>query len=463
MERSTLQTLVKQKESVTLEFKPGFSEPDRIVEVVCSFANSKGGFVLVGVSDDGTVKGLDIGRQTVEGLTNKIVDNTDPGIYPEIKVEKIDNKEIILIEVSQSANRPHTAFGRPFIRVGKNTKLMKQSEYEQLLLKRKNIAFDSQVCEDAGLDDLDMKFVRSFISKYELLNKTKIAGNPLGLLESLGGVKNKKPTNAGVLLFGKNPQKFFPNAFIAIARYKGKEVGAERLDYKEFEGRLFDQVDDADRYIKEHVAVMSRLLPYKVERQDIPEYPLFSIRELITNAVAHRDYSEQGSKVIVKMFDGRMEFYNPGGLEKGITSKNIAAKQYSRNPVITKVLSKVKYIEELGEGWDKILSEHDEHPLKPKKPEIGADEYSFIVTVFSTKGKFEEEKTPFQGVELNDGQRNALDYIRKNSRITNEEYQRLCAVNRVKAFRDLAELVNKGLIERRGKTGRGAHYILKRL
>ncbi|MBU2561040.1 MAG: putative DNA binding domain-containing protein [Nanoarchaeota archaeon] len=458
--KDEIKKLVAKKESATLEFKPGLSEPDRIVEVACSFANARGGVIVVGVSDSGSVVGVDVGRQTVEQLSNKVVDNTDPAIYPEISVENIDGKDVIMVKVASTPNKPHTAFGRSFIRVGKTTKLMRQSEYEQLLLKRKNMAFDSQVCEDAGLNDLDMKFVRSFISKYELLNKTKIAGTPLGLLESLGGVKNKKPTNAGILLFGKDPRKFFPNAFIAIARYKGDEIGVERLDYKEFEGRLFDQVDDADRYIKEHVAVMSRLLPYKVERQDIPEYPLFSIRELVTNAVAHRDYSEQGSKVIVKMFDGRMEFYNPGGLEKGITSKNIAAKQYSRNPVITKVLSKVKYIEELGEGWDKILSEHDEHPLKPKKPEIGADEYSFSVTVFSTKGKFEEEKAPLQSVELNKRQKKAIEYVKEKGRITRREYVDISNVSAKTANIDIDDLEKKGIIQKKGK-GRSVHYVLK--
>ncbi|NQU79734.1 putative DNA binding domain-containing protein [Candidatus Woesearchaeota archaeon] len=456
MDNAEIKKLLKRKESHTLEFKLSLSEPDRIVETACSFANTKGGIVLVGVSDKGIVRGIDIGRQTVEGLTNKIIDNTDTSIYPEITVENMDGKDIILVEVSQSPNKPHTAFDRPFIRVGKNTKRMKQSEYEQLLLKRKNISFDRQVCESASLKDLDMVFVESFIAKYELLNKTKVIGTPSGLLESLGCIKNKRPTNAGILLFGRNIQKFFPNVFIAIARYKGKEVGAERLDYKEFKGNLFDQVNNADRYIKENIAVMSRLLPYKVQRQDIPEYPLFSLRELITNAVAHRDYSEPGSKVIIKMFDGKINFYNPGGLEKGITPKNIASKQYSRNPLLTKVLSKVKYIEELGEGWDKILAEHDEHPLKPEKPEIDADEYSFSVTVFSTKEKFEEEKA----VELNKRQKKALEYVKEKGSISRKEYVELCSVSMRTALRDMRSLLNLGLIEEKGR-GRSLCYTRK--
>lgn len=146
---------------------------------------------------------------------------------------------------------------------------------------------------------------------------------------------------------------------------------------------------------------MSRLLPYQVPRQDIPEYPLFSIRELVINAIAHRDYSEQRTKIIIKMFDDHIEYYNPGGLPKEITPKNITRKQFSRNPTITKVLAKVRYIEELGEGWDKILKEHQEHPLKPRKPKIDADEYTILVTLFSTKKKFERKLLEKKIVELN--------------------------------------------------------------
>jgi len=125
----------------------------------------------------------------------------------------------------------------------------------------------------------------------------------------LSCIKEGKPTNAGILLFGENPQYFFRNSYIALARYKGKMEGVERLDYKEFFGNLFHQIDECDKYIKEHIAIMSRLLPHKVEREDIPEYCWFSIRELVTNAVCHRDYEDQGSKVIAKIFSDRIEFY----------------------------------------------------------------------------------------------------------------------------------------------------------
>ncbi|MFQ6062835.1 MAG: ATP-binding protein, partial [Methanosarcinales archaeon] len=359
-----------------------------------------------------------------------------------------------------STDKPVLAFGRAFKRIGKSTIKMSRDEFERLILEKRKIYFDTLVCKGANLSDIDWDFVKNFfIPIYESLTETELVGISKDLLDAMDCIVDNKPTNAGILLFGKTPQKFFPSAYIALARYRGDEVGIERLDYKEFTGTLFQQIDNCDKYIKNHIAIMSRLHPYQVEREDIPEYPLFSIRELITNAVVHRDYSERGSKVIIKMFNNTIEFYNPGGLEKGITPKNIVNRQFSRNPVLAKVLSKVRYIEELGEGWDKIIKEHKEHPLNPKLPKIIADDFSMMVILCSIKEKFEKGII----IKYNARQKKAIEYLKKYGKITNSEYQKINRVNRTTAYRDLKELVKIGYVEKVGTTGRKTYYIMKRL
>jgi ATP-dependent DNA helicase RecG len=200
---------------------------------------------------------------------------------------------------------------------------------------------------------------------------------------------------------------------------------------------------------------MSKLVPGEVRRRDIPEYGMFSMRELITNAVCHRDYEDQGGKIIIKVFDDRIEFYNIGGLPEWITPENIISEQYSRNPTITKVLAKVEYIEELGEGWDKIIKEHNEHPLNPKMPEIRSTKNSTLVTLFSTKEKFEEEK-----YVLNKRPRKIIDYIKKNGRITTSECASLLKVSNDTSLRELSILRSLGLIDKKG-VGRGTYYVIK--
>ncbi|PKL41921.1 MAG: hypothetical protein CVV39_09035, partial [Planctomycetes bacterium HGW-Planctomycetes-1] len=341
-------------------------------------------------------------------------------------------------------------------RVGKTNQKLGYEEIRKLAMQSSKFYWDEQICEGATLEDIDWLFVeKEFIPLYEKTSKRNVVGKPKDLLMSLGCIKNNIPTNAGILLFGKNPQKFFINAYIALARYKGKEVFNEKLDYKEFTGNLLRQIDDCNGYIVEHTALMSKLVPGEVRRTDISEYGRFSVREIITNAVCHRDYDDQGGKIIVKMLDDRIEFYNIGGLPKWITPKNIASEQYSRNPAVAKVLSKVEYIEELGEGWDKIFKEHREHLLKPRMPEIKPSTNSTLVTLFSTREKFEEEKF----VDLNERQKKAVEFIIKNKKITNKEYQSLNNVSRATASRELMELVKQGILAQSGK-GRGSHFTL---
>jgi len=457
-----IKALIKEGESETLEFKKSLGEWKEIIETISAFSNTKGGKIIIGVSKSGKLLGVDIGKDTIERFTNQISQNTDTKVHPHITVEKIDGKQIIIIEVKESTDHLVLAFGRAYKRVGKSTVRMSKDEYENLILEKhkEKIQFDKQICKEANLRDIDWEFVKGeFIPLYEEISERKIVGIPQSILESLGVIKDEKPTNAGILLFGKNPQKFFMNAYIALARYKGREIGIERLDYKEFNGNLFQQIDGCDRYLKEHIAIMSKLLPYQVQRQDIPEYGLFSIRELITNAVCHRDYENQHTKIIIKVFSDKIEFYNPGGLPEDITPKNIAEKQYSRNSVIAKVLAKVKYIEELGEGWNKIIKEHKAHPLRPKMPKIKSDRYTTLVTIFSVRDKFEETK---KTLELNDRQRKAIEFLKEKGRITNREYVNLLqgTISGDTALNDLKDMVKKGIISIKQK-GRSSYYVIR--
>jgi len=453
-----IKNLIKQKESENLEFKSSLSESKETIQTISAFANKKGGKIIIGVSPSGEILGLQIGKKTIEDLANKIKDNTDPKQFPEVGIEKINSKNIIVIKVEEGESKPVFASGGAYKRVGKTTQRISSEEIRKMARETEKVYWDEQVYKGAKLTDIDWKFVEEiFIPLYEETSGKKIAGGSRQVLVSLRCIQDKKITNAGILLFGKDPQKFFTNAYIALARYKGEDVDAKRLDYKEFTGNLFRQIDGCNNYIIEHIAVMSRLQPGEVRREDIPEYGKFSIRELITNAICHRDYSDQGSKIIIKMFDNKIEFYNRGGLPEGITPENIVKEQYSRNPTVAKVLSKVEYIEELGEGWDKIIKEHKLHPLRPKMPEIKADQHSVLVALFSTKGKFEEERIE---IELNERQRKGLEYLKKHKKITNKIYRNMFpGMSDRTVLNDLTDLVNKNILKKAGKT-KGVYYML---
>jgi len=161
--------------------------------------------------------------------------------------------------------------------------------------------------------------------------------------------------------------------------------------------------------------------------------------------------------VIMKIFDGKIEFYNPGGLPQDITPQNITEKQFSRNPVIAKILEKVQYIEELGEGWDKIIREHRNHPLKPRFPQIKSDKYTTTVTLFSVKDKFETKKV---GIELNGRQKYAIEKVKSQGFVRSIEMQKKFNVTRDTANRDLNFLIKLNLIKREG-IGKKVRYVQK--
>lgn len=457
MRQEKLKELIQGGESAELEFKKSLSLSEPIGKTICSFSNANGGTIVIGVTDSGRIKGVDVGKNTLEQLANKIKQHTDPKIYPSVSTEKLDGKDIVIIEVNESQEKPVFYRNRAYKRVGKSTHKLNSSEIRKLAKNSgEKLQWDEQICEEASLDDIDWTFIEeSFIPLYEETTKRKTAGKPEDILKSLDCIKDSKVTNGGILLFGNDPQQFFKNSYIALARYSGERVGTRRLDYKEFRGNIFQQINKCSEYIREHIAVMSRLNPGEIRREDIPEYGTFSIRELLTNAVCHRDYSDQGSKVIIKMFSNSIEFYNPGTLPEGITPENITGEQHSRNLTIAAVLAKVEYIEELGEGWDKIIKEHKDHPLSPDLPKIESSEHSTTVIIFSTKEKFEEEKE----VELNERQSEALEYIEKHGKVTNREYRKINDVSRQTAKRDLSDLVEKEILKQKGK-GRGTYYTL---
>lgn len=458
MDKKELKKLIEKGESRSVEFKESLSLKDKIGENVSAFSNTRKGFVLVGVADSGEIKGIDIGKKTIESLANYIKQHTDNHVYPAIDVKRIDKKEIIIIEIDEKSEKPVFFKGKAYKRIGKSVHRLSASEIRELAKKSTKTYWDEQACEGASLDDIDMEFVKKiFIPLYEKTSDKKITGNPNELLESLNCIRNNKPTNAGILLFGKNPQKIFAKSYIALARYKGNVESVERLDYKEFNGNLFGQIDKCNDHIIEHIAIMSNLEPGKIKREDIPEYGRFSVRELITNAVCHRDYEDQHTKVIIKMFSDKITFYNPGGLPKDITPKNITEKQFSRNQNIANALAKVRYIEELGEGWNKIIKEHKDHLLKPSMPMIESDESTTLVTINSIKEKFKEEE---KRMELNDRQKKIIKFIEENGRITTSSCATLLDASNDTALRELTRLKSINLIKRNG-IGRNIYYVIK--
>jgi len=459
MNAAKLEELIKQKEGERLEFKSSGSDPRRLAEIVASFANTSGGVLLIGVTDSAGVQGTEIGRGTLETITNTITDNTDPVIYPKITTPTIGGKKIISIEVASSDEKPHLAYGRPFKRSGSVTKLMSRSEYKRLLFSQANYSFGSQLCPKAKWADIDEEAILDFKKKYESVNDAHLYGSNEEILKSRGCLTDDgEITNVGILGFGKEPQKFIPKAYVTVVRYPERAITDTILDSKDFNGNLFDQIDKTDQYLREHIQVISKIPEVGLARQDTPVYPYFVLRELLVNAVAHRDYNIYGSRVLIQMFADRIEFYSPGSFLEGITPENLRESQRSRNPTIARVLHDVKYLEEFGNGIDRIYETIENYPLKLQPPVWKDINVAVITTLFDPTY---EKKIDISKIDLssfNERQKGALDLISEEGQISNKEYRRLFRVSGKTAFLELSALVEKDILTV-GGSGRNVVYL----
>jgi len=220
-----LKKIISQGESETVEFKKSISEGKEIIKTISAFANTKGGRIFVGTSNSGKVLGVEIGKDTIERLTNQITQNTDPKVHPHIIIEKINDKQVIIVKVKESSDHLVLAFGRPYKRVGKSTLLMSKDEYERIILEKHKdkLYFDSQICKEATLADIDKEKIKWFLKSAKAERNLNIdySTSSIEVLKRLNLLIDNKPTNAAILMFGKNPQRFFIQSEIRCARFKG--------------------------------------------------------------------------------------------------------------------------------------------------------------------------------------------------------------------------------------------------
>src|SRR3989338_7587947 len=217
--------LIGTGESMTVEWKPSLSQIHEIIESVTAFANTEGGRLFIVVSKTGSVLGVSIGKDTIENLTNRIAQSTEPKIHPRITVTKVDGKEIIVIDVKESHDKLVLANGRPYVRVGKSTRQMGKDEYERLILEKHKgkLYFDEQICKDAKITDISKEKLLTFVKKAKEQRGLSIDSRAAAtdILRKLKLMKAGKLTNAAILLFGKDTQDFFLQAELKAIRFKG--------------------------------------------------------------------------------------------------------------------------------------------------------------------------------------------------------------------------------------------------
>lgn len=442
---------MKIKESHTTELKKSLSQLDESLKSICAFLNHKGGTVYFGVGNDGKIIGLDVSDDVLRKISQQIHSRIKPEITPEIKEAKEKGKSIIQIKLPEGNNKPYFLNGVAYKRVGTENRVIPPDELKRIILEQKQRKWDEEICKEATLKDIDEGKVKWFLRKARLERRLEI--DPTisikEALKRLGLIRGDKLTNASILLFGKNPQKFFLQSEVRCARFKGTEP-LEFIDMKVFGGNIIDQREDAVEFVKEHIKLHARIVG--TERIETWEYPIEAIREAITNAICHRDY-EISSNVQIRIFDDRIEAWGCGPLPRPLTVGDLRKKHDSvlRNHLIGRSFFLIKFIEQWGTGTNRIIRECLKHGL----PEPLFEEVAGNLVVTFRKTKFMEGYLKQLG--LNERQVKAIDYLKEYNQISRKKYSSLFSCSIRTAFNDLRGLVDKNILKIRGK-GKYTYY-----
>jgi len=442
----SISELIKEAENQFIELKEQFSEG--VLKTISAFANTSGGIILIGVKDNKEVVGINLKVGEFEEIVNKIVDSL--GFQPEIKLVSFNRKKLIRIDV-QKSSIPIKYKGIYYKRVGNTTRGMNTDELSRFF--RQDLRWERLTKPEFSIDDLDEETIKNFVSLGTSKGRLNLQNRNIStqvLLKMLGLIENEHFTNACILLFGKNPQQFFLGAKMRVVRLKDNiTIIGDRW----ISGNLFKQYYETEEAIKSLINVRYEIKGFN--REDIWDYPLPAIREGIANALIHRDYLE-GRETQIKVYDDKIWFNNLGGLLDGVSLEELLSAHASkpRNPLIANIFYTAGIIESLGSGIDRMRSALKEQNL----PEMKIEANHFDFNLWFLKDVYTEEYLTKLG--LNERQVKAVLYVKKNGKITNKEYQEINNVKKRQASIELADLLNKQIFERIGKTGKGTFYNL---
>lgn len=384
-------------ESESIEHKQSLAEWKEIVETCAAFATAKGGRIYVGVSPKGESVGLQIGKGTLEDIANKISQNTNPRLVPSISVLKRDGKTLITIEVSENSNKPVFAFNRAYRRSGRTNQFLSPSEIADIYYDTRGLTWDSTPLKDTSIKDVNPTIIRNFIQQARAERRWNVDVNtPVPkVLKQLGLIKQGRLTIAGLLLFGKDPQRLMPQATLRCARFKGDSTEVF-LDLKAMEGDILDQVEEAMTFIKRNIRMGARITG-KPQREEVWEYPLDAVREAVINAVCHRDYASTAN-VQVRIFDNALEVWNPGVLPSGLTVSDLKKEHESipRNKSIARAFFLIRFIEQFGTGTRRIFQDCRDAGLPA--PEFKSRPNTFRIIFKKGKGSSRDQEGPKSGL-----------------------------------------------------------------
>lgn len=436
-------------ENQNIEYKESWR--DEYLKWICGFANAEGGVILIGKNDSGEVVGLKNSKKLLEDIPNKIKDVL--GIIVDVNLHQTNLGDYIEIVV-EAYPYPVNYKGQYHYRSGSTKQELTGAALDKFMLKRKGKRWDGVPIPNVTVDDFKKEtfdFFRKKAVKAQRIEEDVLTDTNEQLTDNLQLVENNYLKRAAILLFHPNPDKLITGAYIKIGYF---ETDDDLKFQDEVHGNLFEQIEKTmdllfSKYIKSSISYdgLNRVEKY--------EYPKDAIREALLNAVCHKDYSG-GVPIQISVYIDKLIFWNEGQLPENWTIEKLLTKHPSKpyNPDIANALFRSGYIESWGRGTLKMINECIQFGIP--QPKYFYDMSGFWVEFRKDIYNIEY----FKSLGLNERQIQAMKYVKENGKITNSEYQTNYGVARNTATRDLAELVEKGLLKSSESKGAGSFYEL---
>lgn len=417
-----------------------------IKKEIIAFANTSGGKIYIGIDDNSNIIGIDNLDDNLQSLTGMINEGIKPSLieHTKIKTEKHNNKDIIVIEIQSGPNKPYYLADKGlkpsgvYLRHGSSSIQVSDEIIRKMIFEHASLRFEEMISKNQNLtfEYLEKKFKDNNLSfdenKYKLLNIIN---------------EENKYTNLGLLLSDQCSYT------IKCAIFDGTNKISFR-DRKEFTGSILKQVDDIFEYFELFNKISGKIVGLK--RIDTRDYPEYSLREALLNAVIHRSYYFDSS-IMVTLYDDKFEILSMGGLIDGITMKEIfKGVSSSRNPNLANIFYRFGYVESFGTGIGRIMDSYGQYD---KKPIFDATENTFSITLPNMN--YEEILNKINIISPSLSQEDIIiNYLKEYNKINRNETEKLLNISKTRAYQIIDEMLEKNIIKKEA-TGKNTYYVLK--
>lgn len=475
----TLDYLKNAPEDLYFDRKRAKISIQDLANEIASFANANGGVVAVGITDDGIIEGFNqYGINKLNEFQKVVTNYLHPCPLYDYEIidvvnEKNEKDVILLFHIDSSVTGiVRNNKDEVYCRQGDSSIKLTSDQVRSLEYDKRERDFEAEVLLDSTINDMDEEMVELYRKRIgtDLTN--------VEVLKARGFIREKNNTfyftKAGMLLFGKNPTIYLPSARVRVLKFEGSEfqVGTEMniVKDKTFDSCLYKTIEQAKDFIASQLREFTHLNEEGIF-ETIPEYPEFAWYEGLVNAVTHRDYSNYGEHIIVKLYDDRLEILSPGKLGGFVTIETMKTKRYSRNPQIARVLNELGIVRELNEGVKRIYSEMERFYLKA--PVYSEPDKNSVLLVLEnnvvmrskrkTESMLKSDNIGNSWEDLSYAERLVLQAIYDKGEITSDEASKIIDRGKTTAVKLLNGLQEKKLIEWTGtsKSDNKGRYIIK--